>query len=259
MRNARNAVETKFCAASGIKLTDGEAGVITGYGAIFGNKDLGGDIIVPGAFLKSINDARNLGHPVPMYFQHDRNQVAGVWTDMVEDENGLLVTGRVNMDKQLGRELVSDMKFGSVTGLSIGYRTIKDQWDEATSARMLIELKLVEISAVCTPMNPLARITGIKDDDEDAQFPPKTIREFEKALRDELGFSRSVAKAIASRGFKAATDVQQDAVADVASSEDETVVSDGTGHAPRDEDGDTKKALEALLAEMKSARGKFLR
>lgn len=236
IRKKTDAIETKFCAASAVKLTDADQGVVTGYGAIFGNKDLGGDIIVPGAFLKSINDIRASGFALPMYFQHDRTQVAGIWNDVVEDQNGLMVTGRLNLDKQLGRDLLSDFKFGSVTGLSIGYQTMRDQWDDTAMARMLLECKLYEVSAVTTPMNPLARITGVKGDqaeesaDGDGNAPqtPRTIRKFEKFLR-EAGFSHAQAKAIATRGFKAADP------------------------DPRDEDGGNgAEALQRLAAAIKS-------
>ena len=235
-KNKTDAIETKFCSASAVKLTDADQGVITGYGAIFGNKDLGGDIIVPGAFLKSINDIRASGFALPMYVQHDRMHVAGVWNEIVEDQNGLMVTGRLNLDKQLGRDLLSDLKFGSVTGLSIGYRTMRDAWDDTAVARMLLECKLYEISAVTTPMNPLARITAVKGDqaeesaDGDGNAPqtPRTIREFEKFLR-EAGFSHAQAKAIATRGFKAADP------------------------DPRDEDGGNgAEALQRLAAAIKS-------
>jgi len=72
---------------------------------------------------------------------------------------------------------------------------------------------------------------------------PATVREFERALREVLGFSHAHAKAIASRGFKA-IDVDPR----------EAVGADGTttSHDPRDEDGE--KALNDLLASLKCVR-----
>lgn len=238
-----------------------DSGTIQGYGSIFGNVDLGDDIVMPGAFSESLQENSRSGDMPIMLFQHSRDMPCGQWDQMTEDGAGLFCRGKFFLDEDIpeGRKAYALAKRNAFKGLSIGYRVKEFEYrqDGARTVRVLKKLELREVSPVLWPMNPLARITGVKGDD--AQFPPKTIREFEKALRDELGFSRSVAKAIASRGFKAATDAQQDAANDVASAEDETVVSDDTGHAPRDEDGDTKKALEALLAEMKSARGKFLR
>jgi hypothetical protein len=49
---------------------------------------------------------------------------------------------------------------------------------------------------VTFPMNELARTGSVKAPDI------RTVREFEDALRDVLGFSRAAAKSIAQRGFK---------------------------------------------------------
>jgi uncharacterized protein len=51
---------------------------------------------------------------------------------------------------------------------------------------------------VTFPMNELARTGAVKAADI------RTVREFEDALRDVLGFSHAAAKSIAQRGFKAA-------------------------------------------------------
>src|SRR5215472_17788695 len=57
---------------------------------------------------------------------------------------------------------------------------------------------LPEVSLVTFPMNELARTGAIKAADI------RTVREFEDALRDVLGFSHAAAKSIAQRGFKVA-------------------------------------------------------
>src|SRR5262244_3331189 len=57
---------------------------------------------------------------------------------------------------------------------------------------------LPEVSLVTFPMNELARTGAVKAADI------RTIRDFEDALRDVLGFSHAAAKSIAGVGFKAA-------------------------------------------------------
>lgn len=47
--------------------------------------------------------------------------------------------------------------------------------------------------------------------------PPKTARELERALRDELGFSKRQARAIAAAGFKGLADADPDPSDDVSS------------------------------------------
>ena len=50
------------------------------------------------------------------------------------------------------------------------------------------------------PMNELARTGAVKAADI------RTVRDFEDALRDVLGFSHAAAKSIAQRGFKVANE-----------------------------------------------------
>src|SRR5262249_33890272 len=59
---------------------------------------------------------------------------------------------------------------------------------------------LPEVSLVTFPMNELARTGAVKAADI------RTVREFEDALRDVLGFSHAAAKSIARRGFKMANE-----------------------------------------------------
>ncbi len=175
-----------------IKEFDDECGTFTGYGSTFGNEDLGGDIIVKGAFVES------LGQRKPKFLlQHDPRQVLGVLINVVEDNNGLLVSGRFNLEKQIARDAMSDVKMGAIDGLSIGFSTVKADRDAKTGVRSIKQADLYEVSLVTFPMNEQARMTAVKT--IAAQI--STIREFEQFLRD-VGFSASAAKAIASGGFK---------------------------------------------------------
>jgi phage head maturation protease len=66
-------------------------------------------------------------------------------------------------------------------------------------------IDLVEVSVVTFPANGLARVASVK-----AAEAIETIRQFEDFLRDAGGFSHAAAKAIASRGFKAADPRDED-------------------------------------------------
>jgi HK97 family phage prohead protease len=173
-----------------------ETGVFEGYASTFNEKDLGGDIVVPGAFAKSLKSRGAKG--VRMFADHDSRNRVGVWEAIAEDEKGLFVKGRLLVEKANGRDAYVDLKEGALDGLSIGFRTIKDKYDGRRKARMLEELDLLEISLVSFPMNESARVTGVKSVDE---MDGKDWREVEARLRDE-GLSRAdAAKAVS--GFKA--------------------------------------------------------
>ena len=67
-------------------------GAISGYAAVFGNIDQGGDKILPGAFAKSLQEKSSL----PMLYQHDMARPIGVWDSLKEDSHGLAVDGRIS-------------------------------------------------------------------------------------------------------------------------------------------------------------------
>jgi HK97 family phage prohead protease len=105
--------------------------VLEGYGAIFGNVDKGGDIVLPGAFEASLGS----GQQIKILWQHDPYQPIGVWDEVKEDEKGLYVKGRILIDVAKGREALALITAGAMDGLSIGYRTVKASRDEQGNKR----------------------------------------------------------------------------------------------------------------------------
>lgn len=182
---------------------DEEKGVFSGYGSIFGNKDLGNDVVVQGAFAKSI--ASKGAKAVKLLYQHRQDEPIGVFDEIIEDRRGLKVKGRLAMGTQRGREVYELMKMGALDGLSIGYRVDPKgyDYDDKRKRRYLKSVDLMEISAVTFPMNPRARVAAVKGTE-------MTVREWEKALRDVGNLSNSEAKAAASAVAKALD--QRDAV-----------------------------------------------
>lgn len=185
----------RLCFAAEIKAT--EEGTIEGYGSVFGDLDSYYDIVAKGAFKRTLKDAKAAGRLPAMLWQHNPDQPIGVWTDMYEDDKGLVVKGTL-ADTQLGREAHTLMKMGALSGLSIGYRTVKYKMDNDSGVRTLQDVDLLEVSPVTFPALDSARLSAVKSAEE-----IKTEREFEEFLRD-AGFSRTVAKAIVAGGYKAA-------------------------------------------------------
>ena len=172
-----------------------DKGEFSGYGSIFGNKDLGNDVVVEGAFAQSIG--RKGPRAVKMLYQHRPDEPIGVFDEIIEDRRGLKVKGRLAMGTQRGREVYELMKMGAIDGLSIGYRVDAKgyDYDDKRKRRYLKSVDLMEISAVTFPMNPKARVSAVKTD--------RTVREWEEVLRDAADLSRSEAKVAASAVAKA--------------------------------------------------------
>ena len=180
---------------------DEEYGTFEGYGSIFGNTDLGNDIVAKGAFSKSVKKTGALG--VKLLYQHKSDMPIGVYESIEEDEKGLKIRGRLAMKTQLGRETYELMKMGALDGLSIGFRiSPKGQSYDKAGARVIKEVELMEISVVTFPMNPKAKVQAVKGQE-------LSIREWENGLRDAFSLSRSEAKMAAKAVMDAFT--QRDA------------------------------------------------
>lgn len=136
------------------------SGVFVGYASLFGVTDQSGDMVMPGAFARSLK--RRPPADIRMLFQHDAAEPIGTWVDMVENERGLLVRGRLDKNVQRGRELISLLECGGIDGLSIGFKTQSAIRDRATGLRKLLQLDLWEISLVTFPMLQGARVSELK-------------------------------------------------------------------------------------------------
>ena len=260
-------IET-FLASMELKLATGDVpGEVEGYGAVFGNQDSHGDVILPGAFKQPLAEHRAAGTMPVMYVMHGPALGGsllpdGVWTHMEEDGVGLRMKGRISaLDTDHGRRIRGLVQDGALSGMSIGFQVgtgnavLGKKAGEPRRAIKSFE-KLFEVSLVTSPSNAMAKVDSIKGllamaekdtalgavvsaialhtqsmsggdsptADERSQMlthlqdahqalsgtrmppglksAPTTIREMETALR-ELGFSRSQATDIATRGFKA--------------------------------------------------------
>lgn len=203
-------IEVKFSTEN----MDAKTGEFSGYGAVFGNVDSHGDVIVPGAFKASLDAWGLRGRFPSMKLMHGSNGnpfngddlPVGKWIEMREDSRGLFVKGQLSaLDTDRGRLIHALMRDGVLDGLSIGYRAKQASRLSGGAKRQLEVVDLSEVSIVDNPSNDLARTSEVKSADQ-----IKTIRDFEDFLRDAGGFSNAAAKAIASCGFKAADPRDED-------------------------------------------------
>lgn len=187
-----------------LKLDD-DSRTIEGFASVFGNVDSYNDIVMPGAFSKTLKRMK----AIPMLWQHDTREVVGKWDQFEERDRGLYVKGKISKTAR-GDEAYTLLKDGAITGMSIGYSADKYEIDQDKGTRKLLEVKLYEVSLVTFPANEKAQVTRVKS-------APDNERDFEELLR-EAGYSRDAAKIITARGFKALSS-QREAEADGLNSE----------------------------------------
>lgn len=133
-----------------------------GLASVYGNKDSYGEVVERGAFAKTLAET---GSMRPLLWSHD--QTAPIGAAYLEDSAaGLLVKAEINPEVSKAREALALVKQGVVSGLSIGYRVVKDQFDSTRNIRRLLEVKLYEVSLVVLPANELARVTDARADAE---------------------------------------------------------------------------------------------
>jgi len=181
-----------------------EEGTFEGHVSVAGNVDSYGEIVVPGAFGKSLAKHRREGTKPLLLWQHNPDEPIGVWDDLAEDGKGLWGQGRLLKGVRRADEAHILLKGGAIRGLSIGYREVKTEPDGAM--RKLIELDLLEASLVSFPANHRARVSAVKSEAltdfarrlRDGE--PPSIKEFEDVLRD-AGVPKAMAMRIASVGY----------------------------------------------------------
>jgi hypothetical protein len=138
------------------KIPIDEHGRFAGYASVFGRLDEGGDIVMPGAFGKSLT--RRGRDDVRMLFQHDPKEPVGIWDRLAEDGFGLWAEGRLVAGVPRADALRRLIEARAIDGLSIGFRTVRATREAGTGHRRLWQVELWEISIVAFPMLDAARI-----------------------------------------------------------------------------------------------------
>ena len=171
-----------------------ESGKISGYASTYNNPDLAGDVMLPGCYDAVLNKIKSSGVMPVMFFSHDHWSVpCGTWDEINSDEKGLYVSGRINRDLESGKEIYSALKFGSMSGLSVGFSFSPEGVEDNDAGGYDFKAidDLMEISICAMPCNQSARIDAVKSLDVESITDYKTA---ERYLRDAGDFSREQAK-----------------------------------------------------------------
>jgi len=148
--------------------------IIEGYAAVFGNLDRAGEIIDRQAFDRTLKEQPDIA----VFVGHKMNSLpVGEPIEVRPDEKGLYTRTRVYNTAE-GDALLEVAKerlsAGRTLGMSIGYRTVKDDWEKRDGAtvRKLLDVDLAEYSYLASPVfaaNPEAQAFRVKDGDADCQ------------------------------------------------------------------------------------------
>ena len=143
-----------------VKDIDTKKRIVTGYLSSFiDKKDSYGDIIVKGAFTKSIQERK-----AQIFFlnQHNWEQPHGKFNVLMEDNKGLFFESEPLVDATYSSDVIKLYEAGIIKEHSIGYNTVNADYDGETETRYLKELKLYEGSNVTLGANPDTPFMGMK-------------------------------------------------------------------------------------------------
>lgn len=136
---------------------------LEGYASTFGNVDLGGDVVMKGAFTKTIANIKANGIPLLADHVASTSSVLGTIFDAKETDHGLWIKARFSSAPS-AQDVRIKMLEKHVNKLSIGYQALEEKFADRNGKRIreLHELKLWETSAVVFPMNPEAAVSRVK-------------------------------------------------------------------------------------------------
>ena len=112
--------------ANSVKDVDTARGVVCGYASSFNVVDDGNDMVLPGAFTKTIAE-QGPGSRQPRIkwlYQHDSTQILGIPHVLKEDGFGLYFEAKI-ANTTLGRDVLALYEAGIITEHSIGYETVE--------------------------------------------------------------------------------------------------------------------------------------
>lgn len=165
-----------------------DAWEVSGYASTW-TRDLGDDVVHPGAFAKSLES----GARVRFLYAHDAAQVLGRPLELREDATGLF--GRFRISKtRTGEDVHTLLQDGALDSFSIGFIPRDFDHDQKAGIRNLKAVDLLEVSVVALPMQPAALVTSVKQTDY-ASLPLEDLLErYEGHRSAALGQAKAIAE-----------------------------------------------------------------
>lgn len=144
-----------------------DEGQFVAYASVFGNKDSYGDVVMPGAFAKTLAEWTKSGDQIPVLFGHnmsDPDYNLGGVLSAEEDAVGLKVTMQLDLENPKALQTYRMLKGRRIRQMSFAY----DEIDSGPAVHdgdhvwELRELKLYEVSVVTIGANQETEILAVK-------------------------------------------------------------------------------------------------
>lgn len=146
---------------------DGESGEFEAYASVFDNVDAYGDVIRKGAFAESLKEWEESGNTMPVLYGHDFGDPfsnIGAVTKAEEDDHGLKISARIDLDNPKGKQVYRLLKEKRLSQMSFAF-DVQDGApieQDGQYAYELRKLKLYECSVVPIGANQDTEILAVK-------------------------------------------------------------------------------------------------
>lgn len=156
-------IEFKDMNENGILDVDVPMRTVKAVWSKMGNVDLDNDIIVPEAYTKTLHESGPKGKNI-VWSLVDHNasfkSALGKPTELYIEGDQLIAVTKI-VDTQIGSDMIKFYNEGLINQHSIGYSTVKGDYNTETGIRTIKELKLYEGSAVLWGANPETPTLGL--------------------------------------------------------------------------------------------------
>lgn len=189
----KTTVEFKLKSGTDEELAEG---VFTAYASVFGNVDSYGDVVMPGAFTKTLEEWENSGANIPILFGHvmdDPDFNIGHVVSAEQDEHGLKVVGQLDLESPKGKQVHRLLKGRRINQMSFAYDVEKTAWGEIDGEQVLElhELKLYEVSIVTVGANQATEILDVKSGRVLAQKHIDSLRSAQESIAAVIAAAES--------------------------------------------------------------------
>lgn len=144
-------------------------GEFVGYASVFGNIDSYGDVVVKGAFERTLKNYGPKGAGIPAYWSHrmdDPDMNIGKTIEAYEDDHGLRVRVQLDLESPKAQQVHKLIKEGRVGMMSFAYEVKDGLYREATddlpAHYELRDLELYEVSVVPIGANTATELIDVK-------------------------------------------------------------------------------------------------
>jgi hypothetical protein len=133
--------------------------------SVFGNKDSYGEIVMPGAFTRTLSEWEAKGDPIPVYWSHrldDPDMNIGHVLEASETDEGLWVRAQLDLDNPKAVQTHKLMKERRVTQFSFSFNVRDAAKSEDGNATELTDIELYEVGPTPIGANPDTELIGVK-------------------------------------------------------------------------------------------------